>query len=402
MKQNRNVSPCVFEILKFGFREGTSLFYHVGDAWQILVSFSSDTIVNDTNTRLPACYTMGMESVLLPETLCAAPFAPLLLDKVVKRVRAELGDVSMEIVIPQHLPDTTRALKLMAEAARNGLLCRRGTVPEGTDAFHFRLGSRDFSLRLPSGLCDGHAHTQFAYCGRGIDVQDAATLSLALGTERQSFTEHAFALYFPSNALKFHWQSDPAFVEHVWATPERGRMVAYRELIAELRGALGERVRFGLEVDLFGGGRLCLAPEDVGGWDYLIGAVHEVEGIDPTTATDAELECAWLRDVERLLTCPISVLAHPFRYFPWAHRTVPRHLYRPVAKMLAQAGVAAEINHHKNPFELDFFRACLEEGVRLSLGTDAHVTRDIADFLPHLATLHDLGLRPEDSATWMP
>lgn len=358
-------------------------------------------LFTDTDECQWACYTVGMESILLPETLCAAPFAPLLLDKAVKRARVELGDVPLEVVIPRRLPDVMLALRLMAEAARNGLRCRKGAVPEGNDAFHFRLGSRDFSLLLPPGLCDGHAHTQFAYCGRGIDVQDAAALSLSLGTERQSFTEHAFALYFPSDALKFHWQSDPAFVERVWASPGRGRMVAYRAFVAELRGVLGERVRFGLEVDLFGGGRLCLAPGDTGGWDYLIGAVHEVEGIDSATATDAELERAWLRDVERLLAYPISVLAHPFRYFPWAHRAVPRHLYRPVARMLAQAGVAAEINHHKNPFELDFFRACLEEGVRLSLGTDAHVTRDIADFLPHLATLRDLGLRPEDTATWM-
>ena len=345
---------------------------------------------------------MDMESILLTEALCAEPFAPLLLDKAIKRARADVGEAPLEVVIPQRLPDATLALRLVAEAARNGVLCRRGAVPEGEDAFHFRLGARDLSLRLPPGLCDGHAHTQFAYCGRGIDVQDAAALSLALGTERQGFTEHAFALYFPADALKFRWQSDPAFVERVWATPGRGRMVAYRALVAELRVALGGRVRFGLEVDLFGGGRLCLAPEDAKGWDYLIGAVHEVEGIDAATASDAEVERAWLRDVERLLAYPIAVLAHPFRYFPWAHRTVPRHLYRPVARMLAQAGVAAEINHHKNPFELDFFRACLEEGVRLSLGTDAHVTRDIADFLPHLATLRALGLRPEDAAAWMP
>lgn len=345
---------------------------------------------------------MGMESLCLPEMLCAAPHAPLLLDKAIKRARAEVGDAPLEIVLPRRLPDPTLALRLTAEAARDGLLCRCGAVPESDDPFRFRLGARDLSLRLPPGLCDGHAHTQFAYCGRGIDILDAATLSLALGTESQSFTEHTFALYFPPDALKFRWQSDPAFVERLWATPGRGRMVAYRALVAELRAALGPRVRFGLEVDLFGGGRLCLAPEDAQGWDYLIGAVHEIEGLNPATATDAEIERAWLRDVERLLTYPITVLAHPFRYFPWAHRDTPRHLYRPIARMLAQAGVAAEINHHKNPFELDFFRACLEEGVRLSLGTDAHVTRDIADFLPHLATLSALNLSPASTATWLP
>ncbi len=338
-----------------------------------------------------------MEPLSLPESLCASPFAPLLLDKSVKRAIAETGRTPSEIILPRSLPEGPLSLRLAAEAARNGLLCRRGETPESEDPFTVFLGARAVSLRLPEGLCDWHAHTQFAYCSRGIDAAEAAALSFALGTACQGFSEHAFALYFPSNALKFYWQEDAAFVERVWATPGRGRMAAYRALVAAWRAAFGERIRFGLEVDLFGGGRLCLAPEDAEGWDYLIGAVHEVEGIDPATASDVELEKAWLRDVERLLTYPIAVLAHPFRNFPWYHREIPRHLYRPIARRLAQAGVAAEINHHQNPFELDFFRACLEEGARISLGTDAHITRNIADFLPHLETLRALGLRPKDT-----
>ncbi len=345
------------------------------------------------------CYAMVMKQLFLPNALCRSALAVYLLDKAIKRVLADTGKMPERIALPHPFPSDTPRLKrhaLLAEAARHGLLIEAVQGPESDSPFVCFGDGQPIDLRLPAGLCDWHAHTQFAYCGRGIDVQDAAALSLALGTEVQGFSEHAFALYFPGNALKFYWQSDPAFVERIWASPARGRMVAYRAFVDDLRQLIGERVRFGLEVDLFGGGRLCLAPEDATGWDYLIGAIHEVEGIDPATATDAELERAWLRDVERLLTYPIAVLAHPFRYFPWYHREVPRHLYRPIAKRLAEAGVAAEINHHQNPFELDFFRACLEEGARITLGTDAHITRMTADFLPHLATLKELGLTPAD------
>jgi len=329
--------------------------------------------------------------LLLPRALCASPLAPLLLDKAVKAFLHRFQAPPEAILLPDP------SLRLQGEAARNGLFCRVSTeIPDAPDPFRVWFGEEACDLRLPEGLCDWHAHTQFAYCGRGIDIQDATTLSFALGTEVQGFSEHAFALYFPANALKFHWQSDPEFVERVWRSPGRGRMAAYRAWVQALRPALGDRVRFGLEVDLFGGGRLCVAPDDLEGWDYLIGAVHEIEGIDPAAASDAEIEKAWLRDVERLLACPIAVLAHPFRYFSWYGRTPPRHLYRPVARRLAQAGVAAEINHHKNVFELDFFRACLEEGVSITLGTDAHVTRNAADFLPHLDTLAALGLTPGD------
>ncbi len=331
-----------------------------------------------------------MSLLQLPLTLCENAFAPYLLNKAIKRLRYE-GISPSAILLPSSLTDETHRYRLTTAATLEGFTCQFGETPSAEHPFTFYYGEQAYDLTLPADLVDWHAHTQFAYCGRGIDFWDAAQLSLALGIRLQGFSEHAFALYFPGDALKFYWQSDPDFVQKIWATPERGRMVAYRQLVAQSRATLGEKVRFGLEVDLYGGGKFCLAPEDAGGWDYFIGAIHEVEGITNATP-QAEAESLWMRDVERLMTMPIKILAHPFRYFPWGKRPVPRHLYKPVAQMLKQAGIAAEINHHKNPFELDFFRICLEEGVKLSLGTDAHITRDIADLLPHLKTLEALGI----------
>ncbi len=342
---------------------------------------------------------MKSEVLSLPGAMAASPLACLLLDKAIKRARAERVAPREVVISDQRLPDARLRNRLIAEAALNGLACRFGSVPAGDTPDVFFLGDRPLSLRLPPGLNDWHAHTQFAYCGRGIDLTDAARLALHLGVETQGFSEHAFALYFPSDALKFRWQGDPDAVERVWATPGRGRMAAYRAWVRDLRPLLGPRVRFGLEVDLFGGGRFCLAPEDLEGWDYLIGAIHAVEGLSPG-ATQAQAEAAWMRDVERLLQQPIAILAHPLRFFPWDGRPTPTHLYRPLARMLAQARVAAEINHHKNPVDPAFFRICLEEGVRISLGTDAHVTRSAGDLLPHLETLRQLALSP--SATLHP
>ena len=338
---------------------------------------------------------MDTDLLFLPGALVTAPFGVLLLDKALKRARAE-GIAVRGVALPeQRLPDARLRNRFVAEAALNGLPCVFvGETPQTEGPYQAFVGGRALDLRLPGGLHDWHAHTQFAYCGRGIDLAEAAHLALTLGVASQGFSEHAFALYFGPDALKFRWQGDEALVGRTWAAPGRGRMAAYRAWVADLRALLGPRVRFGLEVDLCCGGRFCLAPEDREGWDYLIGAVHEVEGLAPG-ATQAEVEAAWMRDVERLLAQPIRILAHPFRYFPWSGRPTPAHLYRPVARMLAQAGVAAEINHHKNPFDLAFFRICLEEGVTLSLGTDAHVTRAAGDLLPHLRTLAELGLAPD-------
>lgn len=328
----------------------------------------------------------------IPRLLATHALAPYLLDKAIKAARHH-GLPPQKVILPANVLDSVALYRLRSDAALQGLVTEiRQDVPESDSAFEAFIGETRLELRLPEGLCDCHAHTQFAYCGRGIDLVDAATLAFAMGVQTQCFTEHAFALYFGADALKFKWQKDEAQVTQAWRDPARVRMQAYRELIAEARQLFGERVKFGLEVDLLTDGKFCLHPEDYAGWDYLIGAVHEIADVDIHTISDAELEKKWLREVEALLQQPIRILAHPFRYFPWYKRPVPRHLYRTVAKLLRQAGVAAEINHHKNVFELDFFRECLSEGVQLSLGTDSHVTRQAGDLLPHIATLEALGI----------
>lgn len=332
-----------------------------------------------------------MSILALPLSLCLASQPTLRLDKAIKKIIAEKRPIST-LLLPATLPETgDLRYRLVAEAARNGILTTFGEVPACDDTLTCFYDGEAIDLRLPNDLCDWHAHTQFAYCGRGIDIKDAADFALELGLKTQGFAEHAFALYFPGNALKFYWQSDRPFVEAIWATEHRARMVPYKALVQTLRQHYQGRVKFGLEVDLFGGGDFCLAPEDYDGWDYLIGAIHEIEGITPKS-TQKEIEHRWMEDLERLLEMPIQILAHPFRYFPWYKHDIPRHYYRPVAKRLAAKKIAAEINHHANPFELEFFQICLEEGVKLSLGSDAHITRNIADMLPHLETLNALGI----------
>lgn len=337
-------------------------------------------------------YNRSVMKLYLPQSLLFSSLSFYLVDKAIKAARFAGFEPSV-VVAPKGCLDAQGWYRLKAEVALHGLSCEEGEgVPTGASPYEAWIGETSLQLQLPPGLCDCHAHTQFAYCGRGIDLFDAATLSLALGVSCQCFTEHAFALYFGSDALKFKWQNDTEEVARAWADPRRRRMAAYREMVASVKPLLGDRVRFGLEVDLLKDGQFCLHPEDYEGWDYLIGAVHEIADVEIKTISDAELEKKWLRDVEALLAQPIRILAHPFRYFPWYRRAVPRHLYKPVAKMLKQAGVAAEINHHKNAFELEFFAECLSEGVQLSLGSDAHVTRQAGDLWAHLKTLEALGL----------
>ena len=268
---------------------------------------------------------------------------------------------------------------------------------------HLRLeGSRfeltTHTLQLPvPGLCDVHCHTEFAYCATTVSAGANRLLAEQLGLQTLCLTEHAFHLYFPREiAWTYNWQRDRGLADAVWNhDPRRGRMAAYRAFAAAQRGP---GVRLGLEVDLMAGGDLLLHPDDAAGWDLLVGAIHEIDVVKRGETPQDEMERLFMRDLERLLTYPIQVLAHPFRIFTRHAMAKPEHLYRDVAARLARAGVAAEINFHTNQPEPAFIRACLDQGARLALGSDAHSIEEVGDFHAHLALLRESGLAWDDLA----
>ena len=253
-----------------------------------------------------------------------------------------------------------------------------------------RVQVQDHALRhdVP-GLADNHCHTELAYCGTNVSVANGIRLSQEMGVEMLCFTEHAFQLYFEQDkAWSFQWQTDPGMKQAVWSTPGRGRMDSYRRMA---NGFRADRVRAGLEVDLCADGGLLLAPQDAGGWDLLVGAIHEIPEVKKGVTLQAEAEELFLRDVKRLLAHPIDVLAHPFRFFPRKGLLKPARLYPVVADLLAASGVAAEINFHTNQPEPEFFRLCLDRGVRISLASDSHELSEFGEFAPHLRVLADAG-----------
>ncbi|MEI8243015.1 MAG: metallophosphoesterase [bacterium] len=258
---------------------------------------------------------------------------------------------------------------------------------------HAQVEEHALRLDVP-GVSDNHCHTELAYCSTTATMADGIRLSRALGVETLCFTEHSFQLYFErEEAWSFDWQRDPARKQAVWATAERGRMAAYRRLVEGFRS---DRVRAGLEVELCADGSLLLAPQDAAGWDLLVGAIHEIPDVTKGVTPLAEVESLFLRDVRRLLAHPIDVLAHPFRYFARCGLPKPAHLYPAVADLLAARGVAAEINFHTNQPEPDFFRHCLERGVKISLASDAHELAEFGEFSPHLRVLAEAGATSAD------
>ena len=60
--------------------------------------------------------------------------------------------------------------------------------------------------------------------------------------------------------------------------------------------------------------------------------------------------------------------------------------------MLKQTNTAAEINFHTNEPPADFFRLCIANCVKLTLGSDAHNLYEIGDFALHLDFLRQCGV----------
>ena len=91
----------------------------------------------------------------------------------------------------------------------------------------------------------------------------------------------------------------------------------------------------------------------------------------------------------------IDVLAHPFRFFSWNGLERPTHLYPVVADLLADSGVAAEVNFHAHQPDAEFIRQCFGKGVKIALASDAHDLAEVGEFWPHVNVLRQAGITPK-------
>jgi len=239
---------------------------------------------------------------------------------------------------------------------------------------------RSLAIGPEIALFDGHAHTQFAYCGREIDAGLAIARSREFGLSGVVLVEHAPQLYCSAEDF---WAARHVHEPECWRNGEASRMAEFRAAMDSLRG---DFARVGLEVELDAEGRLTVHEEDHAWADLLVGAIHWLPE-DAAAMSDPELARAFLAANEAILAGGVDVLAHPFRLFRWAGRPVPAELYAPLARMLAETGTAAEINCHGNTPDPSFFACCLEAGVKLALGTDAHVPSEAGALSAHASLL---------------
>jgi len=242
------------------------------------------------------------------------------------------------------------------------------------------------ALKMPEEppLVDVHVHTHYAYCATTVTAQDAIERARKFGLSGIVLTEHAGQLYVsPDDYWSGRFIEKPQLLRR-YRSKGKDRMRDYRREMEALRSSF---VRLGLEVECDRNGELSLLEEDREGWDLLVGAVHMLP-----EAYSGNVERGFMALTEKLLQGGVKVLAHPFRFFRRRGMEVPKHLFKPVAEMLAEYKVAAELNFHTNEPDPEFFRICLEEGVPIALGSDSHALYEVGEFAPHIELLRKLGV----------
>ncbi len=231
-----------------------------------------------------------------------------------------------------------------------------------------RIDQRTLAQPEGDGLVDSHAHSEYAYCAGDLTTDVLVERSREMGLAGVVVAEHAPQLYLPRDGF---WDGRHVADPRTWRSPSGSRMAGFRRF-AEARRS--EFLRFGFEVELDRDGDLTIHDDDRVWAELLLGAIHwlprDVEGLSAQQVIDL-----FARTSLGLIEGGIDVLAHPFRYLARRGIAVPRSLHADLAAALAERGVAAELNfHHATPDSpsLEFFAACLQRGVKISLATDAH------------------------------
>ena len=249
-------------------------------------------------------------------------------------------------------------------------------------------------------LPDCHVHTAFSTDSEA-DPAAAIEQAIACGMPLICFTDH-HDMDFPDGEFQLD-------------------IPAYKREIARLKAIYADRievlcgVELGLQPHLAGTGRIEQLAEE-GGFDYVIGSIHLVDGIDPYTREDLDMtdEELYTRYFEQTLECvqhisgfqSLGHLDYAVRYGYEKDKYYSYEKYRDVLdailETLIRRDIALEVNtagYRKglgfpNPHPDVLWRYRDLGGEKITIGSDAHVPGDVgADFKKTGELLQAIGYR---------
>ncbi|MFA7186423.1 MAG: metallophosphoesterase [Victivallales bacterium] len=247
---------------------------------------------------------------------------------------------------------------------------------------HGKVNCLREALAMPDELhlVDHHVHTSLAYCNENMDIAKSISLGQIFGLDGIVISEHSAHLYFNRE----NYNRSLNYLEGLESDQILDRTPEYFSMYAAEANAF---CRLGMEVDYDCRGRKIIKQEAWDKLEFRNGSVH-VLNLENTDMKTIEKEFLFL--TEAALASGVDALVHPFRIFRRRGLELPRHLFAPLAELLKRYGCAVEINYHTNEPPAEFFRMCIESGIKLSLGSDAHNLYEVGEFYPHLKFLREI------------
>lgn len=164
--------------------------------------------------------------------------------------------------------------------------------------------------------------------------------------------------------------------------------------IEDARRDAGIRVLSGIEANVVdGAGNVDVDRRMIERLDFVIFSIHRIDDlIDPSEAA-REYISRMTRAVRR---GGASVIGHPFHYHQSLLPYLEREEVEEFVRTLSECGVAVELNMRYRAPDDGFLRLCLREGVKFSIGSDAHSAENVGRIDWALSALEKVGARRED------
>ncbi len=240
-------------------------------------------------------------------------------------------------------------------------------------------------------LIDFHCHTEFAYCRKNVESKKNIERAKLFGLDGLVLTEHSGQLYLSPDDYWHYKFLDGIDILYKARKEKKDRMAEFKKKILPLKN---EYVKVGMEVESDKNGNITLLPEDREGIDYLLGAVHFIP--EEYMVSEGKIKEGFLKFTEFLCKNNIDILAHPLRFFIRNKMVVPKDIYGDVIKILKRHNVAAELNFHTNQPDPLFFEKCVENGIKISLGSDSHNLLEVGEFSKHIELLKKINAAKDE------
>jgi len=241
---------------------------------------------------------------------------------------------------------------------------------------------------------DYHVHTTLSYCHEGeLTVDNLIKAARERDLEGFAVTDHSSHIYFARPTVSRHEYllNYDIFLEEIESGNDN-----FEKYLDMLTGYRDANVLISTEADIASNGKLILDPQYRDRLDVLLGGIHWLPCVDHEFSSKTFL-VQFMDYTMMLLESDIDILTHPTRIFRRRKLEVPREVVWPIVQKAKERGIAIEINSHsqKDP-DAYFVRTCIDEGVKLAIGTDTHNIAEIGDFSYHKALLAELGVRDEE------